>query len=376
MASTYSPLLRFELPASGEQAGLWGNTVNVQLGQLAEQAIAGVTTIALTSTSDRTLTTLSGTPDEGRAATLVFTGTPGGTTNILVPALQKTYHIRNTTPSQLFIKTPVQVGSGVAVLAGAATLVHCDGVNVYSSIEKVLTTQLAAASVNGGANSIPVNDPNGNLGLNTTLAGTWNSGGGAYSLPTGMAGFASIKPIHAMEVQCGAWWSGQSLSGAGSGHMGTAVNAYWASGAMKFKQTGTATLNVSSDAGWWWGYAVGNAGATANFQMGAYMTNDGLMTTRYNLGISDRRLKSNLQPITEAMAKVRQLVGYTFDMERFDKRTTGLIAQDVEKVLPEAVVTMPDGTLALAYGHLAGLFVNALNEIDIRMKLLEQQLYG
>ena len=86
MASTYSPLLRFELIGSGDQAGLWGTTTNGNLGTLIEQAIAGVASIVLSSSADYTLQSLNGTSDESRCAVLSFSGTTGGSTNIIIPA--------------------------------------------------------------------------------------------------------------------------------------------------------------------------------------------------------------------------------------------------------------------------------------------------
>lgn len=375
MASTYSPLLRFELIASGEQAGLWGNTTNSNLGTLVEQAVAGITTVNLTSTSDYTLSTLSGAADEARAATLIFTGTPGGTTRIVIPALQKTYHVRNATASTLQFKTASQVG-GVSVAPGGATVMHCDGVNAYSSVEKLYYTQMNFLSQNGGAFSVPQYDLNGILGLNQTPGGTWNSAGGGFSVPTNLSGFAAIKPVGALETTGGSFYYGSSA--ASGAHLGTVVNAAWtggSAGSFKYLRTNEpATIHMHGDSLFWWGYASGSAvsSAAANFSMSAYLdAASGNMVTRFNLGISDQRVKTNLQPIRDAMTKVRQLVGYTYNMEGNSQRMPGLLAQDVQKVLPEAVLTTPDGMLALAYGHLAGLLVNALKELDERITALE-----
>ena len=67
MSSTYSPNLRLELIANGEQSGTWGNTTNTNLGTLLEQAITGITTIAM-SDVDVTLTTTNGATDQARSA--------------------------------------------------------------------------------------------------------------------------------------------------------------------------------------------------------------------------------------------------------------------------------------------------------------------
>ena len=83
--------------------------------------------------------------------------------------------------------------------------------------------------------------------------------------------------------------------------------------------------------------------------------------------LSDRRLKENIEPITDAVAKVEKLEGVTFDYKKDGRRSTGLIAQDLEEVLPEAVYTTTEveGTeehKAIHYGNTVGLLVNAIKE--------------
>ena len=57
---------------------------------------------------------------------------------------------------------------------------------------------------------------------------------------------------------------------------------------------------------------------------------------------SDIRLKENVEVIDNALDKVKQLKGITYDLKSDGNRLTGLIAQDLEKVLPEAVYTEKD----------------------------------
>ncbi|WP_052130836.1 tail fiber domain-containing protein [Erwinia typographi] len=88
---------------------------------------------------------------------------------------------------------------------------------------------------------------------------------------------------------------------------------------------------------------------------------------------SDGRLKLNKGKIDDALSKVETLTGYTFDL--FGERKAGLIAQDIQKVLPEVVTetfvdhTLDDGTevkngLAVDYGALTGLLVEAIKELS------------
>ncbi len=93
---------------------------------------------------------------------------------------------------------------------------------------------------------------------------------------------------------------------------------------------------------------------------------------------SDIRVKRDVKPITNAIAKVKQLNGVTFqrtDVE--DARQTGIIAQDVLKVLPEAVRGSEKEFYSVAYGNMVGLLVEAIkeqqSEID-ELKALVKQL--
>jgi len=78
---------------------------------------------------------------------------------------------------------------------------------------------------------------------------------------------------------------------------------------------------------------------------------------------SDIRIKSNLLPIHSALDKICQLTGYTYDKMNQQGRQTGLIAQEVQQVLPEAVFEKDDGILGLAYGNLMGLIVEGIKEL-------------
>ena len=89
---------------------------------------------------------------------------------------------------------------------------------------------------------------------------------------------------------------------------------------------------------------------------------------------SDIRRKKDLLKIDNALDKVEQLTGYTYTNKKDNKRYTGLIAQDVEKVLPEAVATENDGHLSLAYGNMMGLLVEAVKELTRKNEILEARL--
>ena len=92
---------------------------------------------------------------------------------------------------------------------------------------------------------------------------------------------------------------------------------------------------------------------------------------------SDVRLKSNLEPLSDALAKVCSLKGWTYDKklaldsEAVYRRETGLIAQDVQKVLPSAVHAVEGGLLTLSSSALVALLVEAVKELSEKVKELE-----
>lgn len=93
---------------------------------------------------------------------------------------------------------------------------------------------------------------------------------------------------------------------------------------------------------------------------------------------SDINLKDNIRPIESALFKVQQINGVTFDWnEKSNKlqqekgHDVGLIAQEVEKVLPEVVVLRPDGFKAIAYEKVVPLLVESIKELTKRVEELE-----
>ena len=93
---------------------------------------------------------------------------------------------------------------------------------------------------------------------------------------------------------------------------------------------------------------------------GVFLANGG---TSWNSS-SDETLKENLEPITDAINKINTLRAVTgnFITDEEKKKHPFLIAQDVEKVLPEAISESSDGTLGLAYTDVIPLLTAAIQE--------------
>jgi len=97
---------------------------------------------------------------------------------------------------------------------------------------------------------------------------------------------------------------------------------------------------------------------------------------------SDRRLKENVEPVVDALALVEQLDGvyYTLIGDDQERRHVGLIAQDVQAVLPEVVFEAEaedDGEekmLGIAYPQLVAVLINAVKELSAKVAELEEKL--
>lgn len=77
---------------------------------------------------------------------------------------------------------------------------------------------------------------------------------------------------------------------------------------------------------------------------------------------SDIRIKSNITKIENALEKVGQISGYTYNTTYDNKRHGGVIAQEMEKVFPEIVNTGNDGLMGVEYGNISALLIEAIKE--------------
>jgi hypothetical protein len=83
---------------------------------------------------------------------------------------------------------------------------------------------------------------------------------------------------------------------------------------------------------------------------------------------SDRRLKNSIEKIDGALAKIEKLTGVSYYYNNNIHKHVGLIAQDVQDIIPEAVYEDEAGYLNIAYGNLLGLVVEAIKELRIEIK--------
>jgi hypothetical protein len=108
---------------------------------------------------------------------------------------------------------------------------------------------------------------------------------------------------------------------------------------------------------------VTGAGSAASFSAGSFNTT------------SSRIWKENIQPINNALGKVKQLKGVTFDWNNKDlKNDIGFIAEEVNEILPTIIGKTPQGQVTgLEYGKITALLVEAIKELSDKLDKLQKQ---
>jgi hypothetical protein len=104
------------------------------------------------------------------------------------------------------------------------------------------------------------------------------------------------------------------------------------------------------------------------------ITSSGTVTGAEVTATSDVALKENITTISDALATVDKLRGVDFTWKDGGKNGTGLIAQEVESVVPEAVLdvtTNDETTKTIAYGNLTGVLVEAIKDLKKKVEALE-----
>lgn len=190
MSSTYSPDLRLELIGTGDQAGVWGNTTNNNLGTFIENAVAGYTSVSIIA-SPQALTANDGAADEARFAAIALTTTTGANFTVCIPPNSKLYTFYNASSYTATISNAttnngitLTGGTTVAIPAGKTMSVWSDGTNVAQQTNHLISPTLASATLTSATLSSPtMTTPT----LGTPASGTMTNVTG-LPLTTGVTG--------------------------------------------------------------------------------------------------------------------------------------------------------------------------------------------
>jgi hypothetical protein len=193
--STYSQY-KIQLIGTGEQAGQWGDITNNNFGSATpgtyrgfEQAIGGRADVTMSGTTTLSLTD-SNAAQDARALYLNLTGTPGGAADLVVPALQKSYLVKNGTTGGYAVTIKVTGQTGVSIPNGKTVWVYNNGTDVVTAVDHIPSLTLGAALpiASGGTGSTSTTF----VDLTTNVTGTLpvaNGGTGITSFGTGVATF-------------------------------------------------------------------------------------------------------------------------------------------------------------------------------------------
>ena len=172
MPSTYSPNLRIELIASGEQGNTWGGTTNNNFGTLIENAISGTVFIDSMPSNTYTLTVLNGANDNARnmyikvsnSTTLTAAGT------IIAPAVSKMYVITNSSLGCFAVTLKTSASTGISIPNGATRTVFYNGADF---VDTVTATQSLLLDANATQNlqATTKQQMDAGLALKLSLAG-------------------------------------------------------------------------------------------------------------------------------------------------------------------------------------------------------------
>jgi hypothetical protein len=410
MASTFSDLLKIELIGDGEQSGSWGTTTNNNLSQSLEHSIAGVLGVNTSSSTAVTLTTGNGpqaqADNQARQASLIFSGASANCV-VTVPATQKIYNVHNTNTSYTITLRLSGTSTDYVIPASSSALISTTGSAWHALAPGTFTAGGTISNTSGDITIDAVGDiildadnadiflkdagttfgsltnTSGNLiiksgtttaatfsGANVTFAGTVGSGA---ITSTGVVTANSGVVVDEMTLDGDTLTAtddfildatgnitldaqgGSTILKASGSQFGSLTNT---SGNLIIKSGSTTAATFS-------GANVTFAGTLAS---GA-ITSSGAITASGDVtAFSDARLKTGIRNIDNALNMVGDMRGVYFIKD--GEAGTGVIAQEVEKILPEVV---KDGEYkSVAYGNMVGVLIEAIKELKKEVETLKE----
>ena len=280
---------------------------------------------------------------------------------------------RTTADSANGASTIVLRGASGEFAAGAITGTSFSGngsaitaINASAITTGTIDNARTSAATANGASTIVLRDANGSFAGNviTGTTGTFTSVSG-----NGVA----LTAINASNISSGTVATARLGSGTANASTflrGDQTYATVTSGI-------TLTDDTSTDATRYVLLTANTSGTitTANVSSTklTYNPSTGNLVATIHHSSSDERLKTDIQPIPNALVKISQINGVTYLRTDTPEtvRHTGVIAQEVEAVLPEVVATGLDGYKVVAYGNMIGLLVEAIKELKAEVDALK-----
>jgi hypothetical protein len=279
--------------------------------------------------------------------------------------------------------------TGTATIQANSVALGTDTTGNYVAVGAVSGTGLSGSSSSeGGTFTVTSNATN----ANTASAIVARDGSGNFAAGTITAALTGNAST-ATTLQTARTINGVSFNGAANITVADATKLPLAGGAMTGPITTTSTFDgrdVSVDGTKLDGIAAGATNVTNNNQItnGAgyttYTANQAVDTsssvtfssvTAATINTtSDIRLKDNIRTFESAMDVVSQLRGVRFAWKETGVETVGLIAQEVEKVLPELIGTNADtGLKSVSYSNMVAVLIEAVKELKAEIEELKKR---
>ena len=241
----------------------------------------------------------------------------------------------------------------------ATTALACTG-NSATATKLATARTINGTSFDGSAN---ITTANWGTARTLTIGNTGKSVNGSANISWSLSEIGAAASSHTHNYAGSSSAGGSATTAlACTGNSATATKLATARqiNGVNFDGTANITIKDSTKLATTGGTISGNLTVT-----GAIVANGNV--TAY----SDRRLKTDIVKITNALDKVNQINGYTFTMLGIGQRQAGVIAQEIEKVLPEVVVQNENGYLTVMYGNIVSLLIEAVKELSNEVEKLK-----
>jgi len=406
MASSYSSDLKIELMATGENPGTWGDKTNTNFN-VVQQGIAGYEAIDVAG-ADVTLVMSNAAVSNARNMTLKFTGTLAANRTVNMPAsIEKFFNVFDGTDHAGYTLTfKVTSATGFTLCEGHHYICHSNGTDIIKDQEtKVWRVIAAAETVQPGAQilvdtsgaartiTLPASpaagaevsfvDSENTFDTNNLTVGRNSSNiNGASSDLVVANERAAFTLVYSGDATVG-WQfknrdqslrSGSDILLDSPGDIildadgadiifkdaGTEVGRFTNSSTDFVMQSATSDKDI---------IFKGNDGGSTITALTLDMSAAGAATFNNDVtAFSDERLKSDIKTIDNALDKVNNMRGVTFTRE--GRQGTGVIAQEMQKVMPEVVHDKGE-YMSVAYGNLVGVLIEAVKELKAEIEELK-----